>query len=458
MMKHLIVCLIALALVSGCSSGRKTSHADLMKDAPDWARRTPNNPSWYHGVGMAAKSVHQDFRERARQNALSELAAGISVTISSSSVLNQLEIDNTFSEYFRDNIRMTTMQRLEGYELVDNWENEQQYWVYYRLSKAKWAQVQQERTDKAMRLSKSNFEQARSFNNQSKHTDAMRFYIRAVEDIKDFLGEDIRADIDGAERSYSTVLLADLSATLQNLTIQFPVEKMVMSPGSSAKNPTIAAVVTDKQKNPVSGIPVIIRFSWRPGSTAEAVSDALGKFAIHPPAIDSRSSNPSITCIVNLNKLVNDNTTDLLVRKLFDEMKAHTFSLPVELINPVFYISVTGLNLDQEFKKHGIEEELARLLRNDGFKVANQPAGADYMLTIESNTSAGSERNNRFSTQLTATFLVKDSMGKTVFTKTESGISGLGGSYRQAGEDAYRSLSGKISITIYPEIIRNIFH
>jgi hypothetical protein len=457
-MKQIILCIIVLLLIAGCSSGRKTSHADLMKDAPEWARRTPNNPSWYHGVGMAAKSVHQDFRERARQNALSELAAGISVTISSSSVLNQLEIDNTFSEYFRDNIRMTTMQRLEGYELVDNWENEQQYWVYYRLSKAKWAQVQQERTDKAMRLSKSNFEQARSFNNQSKHTDAMRFYIRAVEDIKDFLGEDIRADIDGAERSYSTVLLADLSATLQNLHIQFAVDKLMMSPGSSAGKHSVEGTVTDKHKSSISGIPVNIRYSWRPGSVDEAVSDASGKFAIHPPAINSRSHNPHITCTFNLDKMVSDNTSDLMVRKLFDGMKVNSFSLPVQLINPVFYVTVIGQNLNHEYKGHGIEEELSGLLRKDGFRISNSPAGADYILSVEAGTTQASERNNRFSSQLTATFLVKDGMGKIIYNKTETGISGLGGSYLQAGEDAYRSLAGKISITIYPDIIRNVFN
>jgi hypothetical protein len=453
-----IISTVMLLMFFGCSSGRKMSYVDLMKDAPEWAKRTPNTSGYYHGVGMATKGASQDFRERARQNALAEISGSISVTISSSSVLNQFEFDNTYSEYFRDNIRMSTQQQLEGFELVDNWENDQQYWVYYRLSKPKWTQVKQARIDKALATSISKYDQARLFGSEGKHADALRFYIRSVEDIRDFLGEDIQTEIDGIQRSYATSLMADLIAHVQQMKIMFPLDKLTLEPGATAGTVAIDATVVDRQNQPVSGVPVITRYSWLPGSITEKVTDAGGQFRISPQKIIARNKNEQIICALNLDRMVRDNTTDMMVQKLFDGVKVNTFVLPVELIKPVFYISVNAKNLREPYTGNNIEEELTRLLRQDGYQLTDIAASANYTIIVDAGTIEGNERNNRFSALLSANYLVKDDQGKTVFYKKEEGISGLGGSFFQAGEDAYRSLTGKIRITVFPEIVHQLFH
>jgi hypothetical protein len=453
-----IISTVMLLMFFGCSSGRKMSYADLMKDAPEWAKRTPNTSGYYHGVGMATKGASQDFRERARQNALAEISGSISVTISSSSVLNQFEFDNTYSEYFRDNIRMSTQQQLEGFELVDNWENDQQYWVYYRLSKPKWTQVKQARIDKAVATSRSKYDQAKLFGSEGKHADALRFYIRSVEDIRDFLGEDIQTEIDGRQRSYATSLMADLIAHVQQMKIMFPLDKLTLEPGTSAGTVAIDATVVDRQNQPVSGVPVTTRFSWLPGSRTEKVTDVRGQFRISPQKISARNNNEQIICALNLDRLVRDNTTDMVVQKLFDGVKVNTFKLPVELIKPVFFISVNAENLREQYTRNNIEEEITRLLRQDGYQITDNAAKTDYQLIVDAYTTEGNERNNRFSVLLSTQFLVKDGKGRTIYSSRDEGISGLGGSYFKAGEDAYNSLTGKIRITVYPEIMRQLFN
>lgn len=455
-MKIFTSALFLLLILAGCSSVKKTASNDLSKNAPEWVKQTPNNPAFYHGVGMVYKSGQQDYRERARQVALSELAGSISVNISSSSVLNQFEFDRTYSEYFRDNIRTSTQQQLEGFELVENWENDQQYWVYFRLSKSKWAQIKQDRIDKAMVLSMSKFEQARSFASEGKHADALRFYIRSVEDIRDFLGEDLRITIDNNDRSYSTTLTAAMVSELQNHKISFPEEKLTLKPGSTLGNTTLEASLLDENRRPVAGIPVITRLSWLPGNNLEATTDARGKFNITFGKIDSRKRAEQITTIINLEKLVRDNTSDMTVRKLFEGMKVSSFVLPVELIPPVFSIVLNEKNLGQSIFNSGLGEEITRLLRQDGFETGTVST-SDYSIVIESDTKESSERNGRFSTTLNASVVVKDRNNKTLFSKTIDDISGLGASYSAAGEDAYRSLNGKFRINIYPEILQAIF-
>lgn len=454
-MKHLFLYFAITVLLAGCSSSRKMSHADMMKDAPDWVQRTPNHPSYFHGVGMASKTSRQDFRERARQNALTELAEGISVTIAASSVLSFFEYDNTYSEYFRENVRTTTQQQLEGYELVDNWENDHQYWVYYRLSRTRWELVKQERIDRALSASLSKYEQARTFAGGGNTAEALSWYIRSVEDIRDFLGEDLRTAIDGEQRNYSTTLMAELISQFQRLRIEFPVETLEIKSGAAQPAGAIDALVLDGDK-PASGIPVMTKFSWRPGVTNEAVTDVSGKIRITPARMEAVAGSGQISCAVNIDKIIRDNISDMMVRKLLDGLKVNSYVLPVEYVSPSIYLSVETKNHNQHVAGIGVHEELARLLIADGFRLVDAPLNADYVITVSANTAEGSYRSNRFASLLTASFVVRDRAGRTLMNKTEDGISGLGGDFISAGDDAYRSLIGKMRIGIFPEIKRTL--
>ena len=40
---------------------------------------------------------------------------------------------------------MESQKDLEGYDLVSTWEDEKEYWLYYKLSKSKWAEIRSER-------------------------------------------------------------------------------------------------------------------------------------------------------------------------------------------------------------------------------------------------------------------------------------------------------------------------
>lgn len=453
MQKNLLWLFIILWL-AGCSSGRKMSHAELMKDAPQWARQTPTHPAYFHGVGMAVKANTPDYRERARQNALSELAGNISVDISSTSVLNYFEFDHVQSDYFRDNIEMSTRQYLEGFELVDNWENDHQYWVYYRLSKAHYQQIKQERISRALSQSQSRFEQARDFAQNGNAAEAAAFYIRAFEDISDFLGEDLRTTIDGVEIPYTTTLMAELIGLLQNLTIHYPVKKLTIDPRAIAP---LEPLVKDAQLRPVAGIPIKTTFSWRPGIQTDNISNTRGGFLIPLQDITPATRNPQISTVIDVNRLIRDNTSNHMVRNMLEIINVNPFVLPIRVMAPVFYISVEAHNLGESFSGQNIEDQFTRLLRQDGFQVSASSQAAEYTLHILASTTQGQERNHRFSSSLRVSFILKDQAGNTVFSKTEDSISGTGSSFSAAGEDAFRSLPGLIRIQIYPDMMKRVF-
>lgn len=447
-----------LLLMISCSGSKTLSYEELMQGAPAWVRQTPTDPAYYVGVGMAGKNGSpDDYREVARQNALSELASGISVKISSTSVLSQYEFNNQVSEYYRDSIQLSTQQYLEGYELVDNWENAQQYWVYYRLSKSKFNQIKKDRIDRALESSKADYAKARNFAGNGNASEAMRFYVKSVEDIRNFLGEDLKTEVAGKEEDYSSLLFSDMVSKMQNLRVVYPVDRLVYSRGVGFSNETLLLTVMDENNRPVKGITVDVKFSFSPGRIISRVSDADGQIRLKIPEFDSRKKEEFISAAVNIDNLVKEATDDQMVRRMMQGIKLPEYVLPVQVISPKFFIQSTEFNNGAELKSSTATREFRNLLDRDGFEVVSNRSDADYAIITEAISSKGPEAKGRFTATLTAEFTLESSDGKVIWSKTINDITGLGNSYENAGTDAFNSLGSRVRIDVYPEMYKSVF-
>lgn len=454
-MKNIVIIILFVALFWGCGSSKQLTHAELMETAPQWVKQTPNHPAYYQGVGRAVKTIQPDYRERARQNALSELAAGISVNISSSSVLNQFELDNSYNEFFRDNIKVSVQQYLEGYEMVDEWETEQQYYVYYRLSKSRFEEIKQERIRSSLNVSVSKFEQARAMSQQGKTFDALGFYIRAVEDIRNFLADDLSAEIDGSSRTYSTFLIGEMMSQLRGLQIIFPVEKLSVKPGEENATQSFDVWVKDQNGNPVANLPVKTTFSWLPGKNYETITDARGVFRITPERIVPGLTNEMITSVVDMKKIAENHTEDLMVQRLFTDVSASQYALPVEVIPPVFLIVID--NPHGRALSSSLLNEISRLFSQDGIRITETDGEQDYNLLIDLGITDQVLLGNRYTNKLKAAIIVEDTSGRTLHSSSVDDVSGLGNSASDAIDDAFNSFKGAFRILLYPAMKKQVF-
>ncbi len=449
---------LLLFLLSACAGSKTQQYEQMMAGAPAWVTRSPDTPGFYHGVGTATKaSAGSDYREIARQNALADLAAGISVNISATSVLNQYEFNNNYSEYYRNNIMMSSAELLEGYERVDSWENAQQYWVYYRLSKEKYNVVKKGRINKALDEATSNFERARLMNGQNKSADALRFYIKSLENIKDFLGESLTTEIDGRQQEFSGLLISELLDKIRSIRIAYPMGKLTVTRGSTTAFDQLQLMVLNTQNQSLQGIPILIKYSYTPGRITEKTSDAEGLVRLKLEAFDSKKKEELISSTLDITKILKDNTQEVLIRKLLQSITLPEFVLPVEMLSPVFFVNTTENNLGNQLAQTIIKQEMETLLRADGFEVATHPSAAGMLLTIVADTRQGSAVNGKYNSVLSASFTLTDQRNTTLYTTTADDVAGLGSSYALAGEDAYRSLIGKIRINVYPTMFQTVF-
>ncbi len=456
-MKQIFYLLLLTIFLGSCSTGKKVSSKDPMANAPEWVKKTPNDPQYYHGIGTAPKTAQMDFREKAKQNALSDLAGNISVNISSSSVLSQFEFDNKFSDYFRDNIKLSTKNYLEGYEMVENWENESRYWVYYRLSKSEYERIKKERIQTALSKSEGDYREVEKSIKSGNSAEAIYNYVKAIEKIKDFLGEDLHTEVAGQGQSYASLLFADLTSTVQHIRVVYPVNSIDVKRGQKPENENVTATVENEKAVHLSGVPVITSYSFFPGKKDDFVSDANGTFRIKTGIINSKRKTEYITTTVNFDKMVRETTQDAVVRKLLSNIKAMEFVLPVNIIPSVFYVEVNEKNIDTKIVNSRTLRDINALLAGDGFTIASSPAGAGFILSVDANTTKSSERNGKFSAVLVADLSVTDKNGHMIFQQHITDVTGLGVNYEDAGTDAYTTLISRIRISVFPAMYKVIF-
>jgi len=456
-MRKAIYLIIPFFLIFGCTSTKKTN-SNYLSEAPEWVRQSPNSPAYYHGVGSATKAnTRMDFHEKARENALSDLAGNISVKITSTSVLNQYEINNQYSEYFKDNIKLSSEEYLEGYELVDSWENEEQYWIYYRLSKQKYEEVKTQRKDAAISKSRGSFEQAAEFKQSGNLKESIRFNIRALEDIKDFLGEEILVDIDGTEQAYGSSLVSELTKTIQEIRIVYPEESLAVKRGKTPETNPLTVKVVDGNERMLSGININSFISWNPGRKIISESDSKGEARIEVDKADTRKTEEFIESFVDMDGLTRESTGDPVIRKLLQSMSTPDFVLPVHIVSPSFFIELRESNLGKPLEKSLLSQDIVVLLLKDGFPIDSRPDIADLILTITAITKTNSQRNGMFSTTMKVNILITDNFGQVVYEETIDDLSGLSDSFEAAGLDAYEALSNRYKINIYPDIYNKLF-
>jgi len=142
-MRNFAIILISILIFSSCGSTKKAT-VEIPK--PGWVLTKPVINDYYIGIGTSRKiGTLEQYTEEARKNALSSIAGEISTKISSVSVLNQFEDQNGISEIFQNKIKASSKDMLAGYEMVEQFENESHYWVYYKLSKAKYEEEKAKR-------------------------------------------------------------------------------------------------------------------------------------------------------------------------------------------------------------------------------------------------------------------------------------------------------------------------
>ncbi len=419
-------------------SGSKQS-LEPSKKEPHWIAQRPADSEYYIGVGHSSKTIHPfDYDVVAKQNALEDLAGEISVNVRANSVLSQTENPDGFSESYRSQIRTQSNLELEGFEVCDTWEDDERFYVLYRLSKAEWAAAQLAKKRKAMAQSKDWYAKALRADSLHNASEALTYYVKALESIDTYLGEPLEEfDENGEKIFYGNEVYFHLAGLIQGLSARSAISKLTLKQSTLQQNESIEFTLTNESGSPQSGLPVLVKYSEQLSRGTVFTSDDHGKITYPIPVIRSNERTQYIRARLDGEHWQNEITENRLVRDILNGLttKIEEPIIELEVLPPTFKVLSTEKNLGKPFGTAMLGGTVRSVLLANGF--ASDSLAPDYFISIVSDTGSAGVMRNMATCFLQGEMIISHD-GKEIYRTSFHEIKGVQLNYPTAGMAAYR--------------------
>jgi len=450
--KILAISLISICLLSINCGSKKTI---IVK--PNWVANRPNNPEYYIGIGVTPKvGLINQYQQTAKNNALKDLVSEISVNISSSSFLYKLSVNDAMKETYDSRTSVTANEFVEGYELVNSFEDESNYWVYYQLSKQKYQELKRQRIQKALDNALAKYDNALNAKTKFQYQNALVLLVKAVEDVKPYLSETLITTYKNKEIYFGNELFSEIMYCINELKISSNTKEITAKKGQPLTNEMLTFVIKDSKGNKIENIPVIAEFSsgFMQNEKARSLSNGEVQFAI--PKIKTRKSNDYFTAKIDFNEIIQEATNDFWVKKLLKNINTNSFVKQVTIVNPTFFIVTNEKKFDQNTNGNLLKEAANNAFISNGIECLSSSKNADFTIEINSNSQQAGTNINASNVVFTATITVKNSTQRIVYQRNINDLKSNDTNAEIANNMVYNMGIDFLKKRIIPDIIEQL--
>lgn len=359
-------------------------------EKPSWVSSKPVSGFYYVGIGYSQKSSSENYLQSSKQNALDDMISEIRVNISSVSVLNQMDNTDGFSEQYESMIKTTASDDVEGYELVDTWEGDGQYWTYYRLSKEKYRDRKAAKRRNVLDLATDNYLKANQLIEKGEIASGLTLYINGLYTMAPYLGESNEISVGGDSILLGNALYDKIQNTFNDLVITSEQEQYLINRRLSKDESIEVAVRTKSENNQVSEFPLMANFSTGAGIVIpEYTTDEDGVATILLSSIRSKESKQVITIMPDIDKLTPENTDTKKYGLLLKSLQLPQKKLQLQIQKPVVYLESVEKKLGEPVSSKQVSDKIKQLLSEEGFTFGRIKDKADLWVEVAADTAKG---------------------------------------------------------------------
>lgn len=431
------------------------------KRKPKWITERPIDNNYYIGIGKSNKITSKaDYLQIAKNNALNDIISEISVQISSNSILNQIEHNSEYKETYEAQIKTTTKNNIEGYELVDTWEGKEEYWVYYRLSKADYQRKKREALDRAKNLSKDFYEKAQQAEADFDINNSLIYYVKSFDAIKANIGEDLSVFTLEGRIYLDHAIYKSIQDIFSRIRI-IPEKELYTIQALSSKNEAVFVKVklkTELETQNISNLPITFSFTDVSINASEnTVSMNNGKALCTIANMAPKGKSQQIKAELNTNIYFGEDTPDNLLRKLFNEQESNPYGNITIVVKEIFaYLESQEMFLGKINTNKPITRILKEELSETFFSFTDNKENADVFIHVNSEVKEGTklENHNLHTAFLDFTISITNPKSNLeIYSNNISNLKGIkSGDFELAAQDAIAKIELKIKNEIIPEI------
>ncbi|MCF7822744.1 MAG: LPP20 family lipoprotein [Candidatus Marinimicrobia bacterium] len=451
-----IFVILSLGIILACSSaGVSESAGDQTSSGPKpaWLKSYPVDPGYYIGIGSASKTqIGSEAQKSAQDLALADLASQITVTITSDIVTRLIEKGTLTEEEYLATARSQAVADLEGHELVDSWQDQNYYYAYYRLSKAKYAAIQAKKRAAAMGLAKDYFLKSLSYNDSRDFSGAFNASIQAFIPLVPYLNEALEIELDGKTLIMSNEINQQLNDLLTDIKLS-PNHSSVKGKLGKALDQKLLIQAEDGMGNGIYNLPLKAVFITGAGDLVNAsITDKSGSAPILVGAIKSGEKTQIIEVSVDIRHMSKD--VSPILQSIIGSIPLAATQVIIEVTNPTIYLSASEIFDGQTIAQAQIEPKLKHHFIEKGFHFVDQPSKADWLMNLKATATPGIEYSGMFTVFADVSLNVVDrTTGKEIYKDSISRIKGIDLNYANAANKALSNAAEKLNASILPQIM-----
>lgn len=453
-MKKLFTFLIGLLILNACGTVKP---AQELVVRPSWVEQRPVNGFYYTGIGFVSKIQQPyDYQQIAKKNAMDDMLGEIKVNVSSNSILSQYQNNQNFNQQYFSDVKMVASETVENFEVVSSWENKNEYWIYYRLSKAEFEAQRRRKRDEAVARAISFLEYADRMDNGNQFVNQFRTRVRALVAVQQFLNESVEGTYKGKQVFLINEIINQLQDQLIHVQLKANPEKLKAIIAKALPEPIqVKALYQSKGESDkfINGFP--LRFHADANGT-KAVSNAetqLGGTAVF--GVSKVAGNQGLQLYkikADLERMIKVDSMFSSTRQLLLNLDVPSVSIAVEVLPIKIFIQSEELNLGQALSMKIIEPAIKKRLSDLGCSFVKSEADADYVIQVNAFTKdLGVMWGSMLQSGIEMQIVVEDRVKNTeIFKDGLQGIKGYQTTKEKAGVEAYNNLLTDFNKRIYP--------
>lgn len=458
-MKALIF-VLGLTVLIACSPKTKQA-VQQPEPRPAWVMQRPIEPGYYVGIGVVRKmGAGFDYLEQAKKNALNDLVSQIQVNVQANSIQSQLERNRVFSDEFRSFTRLSSNVAIEDFETVATWQNEQEYWVYYRLSVAEYQLQKEKRMQQAIAQSMDALGRAAEAESEGNLVGAYDFYFRAFEAVKAYTGDPLAYTEAGRQRFLGNDLLESVNRLSRNIAIRVNVSNLQVKPGSPI-NQELVVTVSHPRINgkPIRNFPLSVQFTQGAGTiVGNTTTDENGVCRLRISGITARDALQEITILPDMQMLTRNDKTRQMWLQVIDPQALPREKIILEVSKPMVLLLADEKQFGQVRSTSVLEAATRQRLQRDGIRLSDKPESTDYRLVLQSDVRQGPVSNGMYTALLDVKLVLTDASGQEKYSKVLSSVRGVQLDFNRAAEAAYRRAAEDLELTVLPAMLQVMYN
>ncbi len=451
--------LLAVVL-AGCSPSitKPTTGKTDANPKPYWLSSKPPEDRYYIGIGHSTKSGTNNFIQEAKKSALEDLISEIKVNVSSTSVLSQIDANKEFQEKYEQIINTKAADDIQEFEQVDSWQDQQNYWVYYRLSKQRYKEIKDEQKRNAVILALDFFTKAKQSERAVDLVQALGFYFQGFRAIEKYLAEPIQLDFEGKSILLTNEIYSNMQLLLDEIQISVaPSEIMVNRRVAESGQTVMAKSVLKKSGKSIAALPLVAGFEKGAGIVfPNYMTDAHGQTKILITKISARDMEQTVSVKVNLLAFSGQDSTDVssLVAQKMDVPKANIL---LKVQRPLVYVSSIERNFGSDKANQQLTNRLKNFITSSGFEITDDKKKAELWMDLNADSEKGATSGSIYITYVTAIIRVvtlRDN--KEIYATTLDRIKGYSLDYDRSSQEAYNKSMDILEREKMPELLNTI--